>query len=302
MERFIRWVFHPRFFVLWVWRKCSKIIKSDALYLKVYYRLWMKERLNFDNPQNFNQKIQWLKLHNTDDRYTQMVDKYRVREIIKNELGEEYLIPLFGVWEKFENIDFNELPNQFVLKTNHTSGGVVICKDKRDFNQKEARTFINKSLRINYFYEGRETPYKNVRPCIIAEKYMVDESGIELKDYKLFCFNGEVKYIQVDFSRFVNHKRNIYDVNWNLMELQILYPSDTSIIIPKPICLDEMISIAEHLSKSILFLRVDLYVINDKVFFGENTFHHGGGLEPFLPSGWNRKFGELIQLPICVNQ
>lgn len=286
-----------RFYLLVLWTKCSRLIKSDTLFLKVCYRLTMGEKLNFKNPKTFNQKLQWLKLHYTDARYTQMVDKYGVREIIAREWGEEHLIPLLGVWNKFEEIDFNTLPNQFVLKATHDSSSIIICKDKSDFNIKEAQNKLNKALRKNYFYIHRETPYKNVKPRIIAEKYMVDEDGAEPKDYKLFCFDGRVHFIQVHYDRFSDHKINIFDTNWNLMDLCIGPLNKHSAIIEKPICLDRMIEIAEQFSKSIPHVRVDLYVINDKIFFGEFTFYHAAGYRKITPPEWNYRLGDLITLP-----
>lgn len=286
-----------RFYLFALWSKCSRLIKSDALFLKVCHRLIMGEKLNCKNPKTFNQKLQWLKLHYTDTRYTQMVDKYSVREIIAGELGEEYLIPLLGVWNKFEEIDFNALPNQFVLKATHDSSSIIICKDKSKFNIKEARKKLNKALRKNYFYFQRETPYKNVKPRIIAEKYMVDESGVELKDYKLFCFDGRVHFIQVHYDRFSDHKRNIYDTNWNLMNFHIGPLNKHSSIIKKPLCLDGMIEIAEQFSKSIPHVRVDLYAIKDKIFFGEFTFYHGAGYSNITPPEWDYRLGNLIILP-----
>lgn len=269
----------------------------DEKYLKIVYKSILKTELNLNNPETFNEKLQWLKLNDRNPQYINMVDKYEVKKYVANSIGEEYIIPTIGVWERFEDIDFNQLPNQFVLKCTHDSGGLSICKDKKEFSIKEAKKKLSKSLKRNFYYFGREWPYKNVKPRIIAEKYMVDESGIELKDYKIFCFNGKAKFIQVDFGRFSNHYRNVYDLDWNLLDLQIKFPSNNNNKIPKPKKLDEMISIAERLSKDIPHLRVDLYNINEKIYFGELTFYHGSGFENFLPEEWNNIVGDLLELP-----
>lgn len=269
----------------------------DEKYLKIVYKSILKTELDLNNPETFNEKLQWLKLNDRNPQYINMVDKYEVKKYVANSIGEEYIIPTIGVWERFEDIDFNQLPNQFVLKCTHDSGGLSICKDKKEFSIKEAKKKLSKSLKRNFYYFGREWPYKNVKPRIIAEKYMVDESGIELKDYKIFCFNGKAKFILVDFGRFSNHYRNIYDLDWNLLDLQIKFPSDNNNKIPKPKKLDEMINIAEKLSKDIPHLRVDLYSINEKIYFGELTFYHGSGFTNFLPEEWNNIVGDLLELP-----
>ncbi len=272
-------------------------ILPDKMYLKILYKKCTKNKLDLSNPQTFNEKLQWLKLNNRKDEYTKMVDKYEVKKYVANIIGEQYIIPTIGVYDKFKDIDFDKLPNQFVLKCTHDSGGIVICKNKNNFDKTKARKILNFSLRRNYFYYSREYPYKNVKRRIIAEKYMQDEACKDLRDYKLFCFDGECKLIQVDFDRFKNHRRNLYDLNWNLIEdLSIKYPSDKNVIIEKPSNLDEMLEIARKLSKNIPFVRVDLYLINGKIYFGELTFFHGGGYEKFTPEEWNKKLGDMIKI------
>lgn len=269
----------------------------DSLYLKTCFQALIGHKLNLKNPKTFNEKLQWLKLYDRNPAYTQMVDKYAVRDYIKNTIGEEYLIPLLGVWDSFEEIDFDTLPNQFVLKTNHDSGTVIICKDKNRFDIGDARKKITRALRKNYYYSGREWPYKNVKPKIIAEKYLVDESGVELKDYKIFAFDGSVKLIQVDFDRFGNHRRNIYTPEWEYISLSILYPSDPSVQIDRPLPLQNLLNLASILSKGIPHVRTDFYVVHDRIYFGELTFYHGSGYEPFNPDSWNEKMGNWIRLP-----
>ncbi|MFU0784634.1 MAG: Glycosyl transferase [Thermoanaerobacterium thermosaccharolyticum] len=272
---------------------------KDETYLKLMYYSLMGKKLNLDNPQTFNEKLQWLKLYDRNPLYTQLVDKYEVRKYISKTIGEEYLIPLIGVWDKFENIDFSKLPDQFVLKCTHDSGGLVICKDKNKLDVEAAREKINKSLKRNFFYVGREWPYKNVRPRIICEKYMVDESGIELKDYKFMCFNGEVKCIFVCSNRNASSGLNIdiYDSNWILMPFGRPNHPNSGITIHKPKNLKKMLEFAERLSKDIPFVRVDFYETKGKLYFGELTFYPGAGFEEFIPESYDYLLGSWIQLP-----
>lgn len=274
----------------------------DDKYLKIIYKSILKKDLNLDNPTTFNEKLQWLKLNDRNPEYTKMVDKYEVKEYVSNIIGKEHIIPLIGVWDKFEDIDFEKLPNQFVLKCTHDTGGIVICKNKSELNLKETKKKIKKSLKRNFYYYGREWPYKDVKPRIIAEKYMVDESGTELKDYKIFCFDGKAKFILVDFGRFSRHYRNIYDLNWNLLELQIKFPRNIEQKINKPDNLEEMINLAERLSKDIPHVRVDFYNVNGKNYFGELTFFHGSGFTKIEPEGWDEKIGEYLKLPKLNNR
>ncbi|MCU9942847.1 glycosyl transferase, partial [Bacillus pacificus] len=211
INKIIKGIRNPKRAILYILgTKISKVI-PDKTYLEIKYKLTTGKKLDFENPKTFNEKLQWLKLHNRNPEYTTMVDKFEVRKYIADKIGEEYLIPLIGVYDSFEEIDFEVLPNQFVLKPNHTSGNVYICKDKSKINYKELKKEINMWLKRKYYWMHREWPYKNVKPKIVCEKYMVDESGTELKDYKMYCFNGETKIIQVDYDRFNGHKRNLYN-------------------------------------------------------------------------------------------
>lgn len=284
--------------LVWTLLKSSKFIKSDSLYLKLYFRLFMGEKLDLGTPKTFNQKIQWLKLHNTNPEYTRMVDKYEAREIIKKELGEKYLIPLLGVWDKFEEIDFTKLPDQFVLKPTNDSGSIVICNDRSTFNIVKARKKLNKALGRNYFYGGREYPYKHVRPRIICEEFMVDESGTELKDYKFLCFNGEPKILFVASNRRLDVRFDFYDMNLNRLNFTTGSHSYSKESLTKIESFDEMVGIARKLSRNIPHVRVDLYNVSGRIYFGEFTFHHNGGIVPFLPKEWDRTLGDLIELPV----
>jgi hypothetical protein len=271
---------------------------GDREYLERKFKAVMKKELDLENPQTFNEKLQWLKLYDRRPEYTIMVDKYRVRDYIAEKLGEEYLIPLLGVWDDPDDIDFDALPNQFVLKCNHNSGtGMCICKDKSKLDIKKVKKELKKGLKENYFLTGREWPYKDVPRKIICEKYMTDESGTELKDYKIHNFNGQPKFIEVDYNRFVEHKRNLYSTDWKYINATMQYPSDKSKQINKPECLDEMLSLASKLSQGIKYVRTDFYCINNKIYFGELTFYHGSGLDEFKPEEFGLEVGNWLKLP-----
>ena len=266
-------------------------------YLKEWYQKESGRELNLDNPTRFTEKIQWLKLYDSTSIKTKLADKYLVRDWVAEKIGEDHLIPLLGVWDSFDEIDFDTLPNQFVLKCTHDSGGLVICKDKSQLDLKKTEEKINRCLNSNYYWHGREWPYKNVKPRIIAEQYMVDESGVELKDYKIFNFGGEPKLIQVDFNRFVKHTKNIYDTEWNYLNVAINYPTDPTVNIKKPECLEKMLEMAKELSAGLPFLRTDFYVINGKIYFGELTFSPGSGFMKMTPESFDLEMGSWIPLP-----
>lgn len=276
-------------------RVCRMI--PDKMWLQIKYVVRMGKFPNLNHPKTFNEKIQWLKLHNRKPEFSAMVDKYEVKKLIAEQIGEEYLIPTLGVWDKIEEVDFDTLPNQFVIKCTHDSGGLVICKDKQNLDLEKAKKKISSSLSNNYYWHGREWPYKSVKPRIIAEQYMVDESGVELKDYKIFNFGGEPKLIQVDFNRFVKHTKNIYDTQWKYQNVAINYPTDPNVDIKKPECLDKMLELARELSKGIPFLRTDFYVINGKIYFGELTFSPGSGFMKMTPESFDLEMGSWIPLP-----
>ena len=262
---------------------------SDEKYLKKKFFLSMGYPLNLDNPQTFNEKIQWLKLYDRCPEYTMMVDKYAVREYIAKKIGKEYLIPLLGVWDSPDDIDFESLPNQFVLKCNHNSGlGLCICKNKSELDIKKVKRGLKRGLGQDYYLHGREWPYKNVPRKIVCEKYMTDESGVEPKDYKIFNFDGEPKIIEVDYDRFVEHKRNLYTIDWQYIEAEIQYPADPDYHIERPERLEKMLGLARILSEGFSHVRTDFYCIDDHIYFGELTFYHGSGFEKFRPE----KFGK----------
>lgn len=274
----------------------------DMLYLKVVYYYNMGKYLNLKNPKAFSEKLQWLKLYNRKPEYTKMVDKYAVKKYVADVIGEEYVIPTLGVWDRPEDIEWDKLPNQFVLKTTHGGGntGVVICKDKTCLNKQHVIDKLNASLKIDLYKIWREWPYKNVTRRIIAEQYLTDESGKELKDYKFFCFSGNPMMIQLDFDRFSEHKKNLYSPEWKLLPFSFNYPSHPEINFPKPQKLEEMLGLARKLSNGCPFLRVDLYWTGNRVYFGELTFFPASGVGHFKPIEYDLKLGELIQLPCKI--
>ena len=296
MNKYIKYIKHPTELVLRLGSRGLLPFLADEAYIKMKFRYKMGYSLNLDNPQTFNEKLQWLKLHNHKDIYTTMVDKYEAKNYVANIIGEKYIIPTLGVWNTFDDIDFSKLPKKFVLKCTHNSGRVVICKDKSFFDYSGAKKTLNKALMENFYLSGREWPYKNVKPRIIAEKYMEDESGYELKDYKVFNFGGEPHIIQVDFDRFKGHKKNLYTTDWDFIEASINFPNEPNRIIERPKALNQMLDLARVLVKDIPFVRTDFYSIDNRLYFGEITFYPGSGYMTFSPEEFDRQLGDLIPL------
>ena len=280
-----------------LFRKLSRLI-PDRIYLQIVYFRHFKKFIDFDNPKTFNEKIQWLKLNYRNEEYTKLVDKYRVKQYITKLIGEEYVIPTLGVWNNVDDIDFKSLPEKFVLKCNNDSGGIVICKNKKDFDEVKAKSFLKERLKNNGYWYGREWPYKNVKPCIIAEKYMEDSISKDLKDYKFFCFNGSMEFFDIDIDRFIEHRSNYYDRNGNFLPFGKTYcPPDYTKKIEMPKNLDKMIELAETISHNTVLSRIDFYEIDGQVYFGEITFYPGSGFSPFTDEKWDYKLGDMIDLP-----
>lgn len=271
----------------------------DDEYLKKKFKATMGYELDLDNPKTFNEKLQWLKLHDRKPIYTTMVDKYEVKKYVADIIGEEHIIPTLGVWNHFDEIDFDELPNQFVLKCTHDSGGLVIVRDKKKLNKAAARKKIETCLERNFYYHGREWPYKDVKPRIIAEKYMEDSITADLRDYKFFSFDGVVKALFIATDRQTKGeetKFDFYDMEFKHLDLKNGH--DNANVPPaRPERFEEMKKYAEVLSKNIPQLRVDFYEVNGQVYFGELTFAHWGGMMPFEPEKWDYTFGSWIKLP-----
>ena len=269
----------------------------DRWYLEYAYESVFGKKLNLDAPRSFSEKLQWIKIYDRKPEYSILVDKYLVRDVIKTTIGEQYLIPLLGKWDNPEAIDFEKLPMQFVLKCNHDSGSVIICKDKTAFDKEKAKEKLRRHIKTGTYYIGREWPYKNIRPCIIAEQYMQDSDSDELKDYKFFCFNGKVEFFKIDFDRFRNHKANYYDIEGNLLPFyETKFPNDPKKELIIPGNLKKMISLAEQLADGHAFLRVDFYDIDNTIYFGEVTFFPASGFGKFSPNGWDEKIGDMIDL------
>ena len=263
------------------------------------FKLYTGERMDWKNPKTFNQKLQWLKLYNRRPEYTTMVDKYEVKKYVADRIGEEYIIPTLGVWDRFEDIDFDTLPEQFVLKCTHDSGGLIIVRDKSKLDKKAARKMFRMALGRNHYSVNREWPYKNVRPRIIAEQYMEDEKTAELRDYKFFSFDGETKamFIASDrASETEETKFDFFDMDYNHLPFTNGHPN-AKVLPEKPEKFDEMHALADKLSVGIPHARIDFYEVNGRVYFGEITFFHWSGMKPFDPPEWDRIFGDWIELP-----
>lgn len=279
-------------------------VLSDESFLRCQYYLHMGKKLNLNSPQTFSEKLQWLKLYDRNPLYTTLVDKYLVKDYVAKIIGEKYVIPSLGVWNSFDEIDFSELPDRFVLKTTHGGGstGVVICKNKKAFDVEAARKKLNKSMCSNIYDSSREWPYKDVSRRIIAEQYIEPASNMkDLTDYKWFCFGGNPKYCQVIQNRSTDETIDFFDIEWKhqefvgLIGLNSAY--DFADVVPnRPENLDIHIQIARELSRGIPFARIDIYDVDGRLYFGEITFYPAGGFGEFRPSEYNKIIGEMLPL------
>ena len=272
-------------------------ILPDTVFLKAIYRLTIHKKLNIKNPKSFNEKMQWLKLNDRRPKYITMADKHAVKEYVSNIIGSDYIIPTLGIWDSFDDIDFDQLPNKFVLKCTHDSGGILICKDKNLLNKSNAKALLERSLKTNYYYKGREWQYKDVPPKIIAEQFMETEND-DLQDYKFMCFNGKVKCCLVCTDRNTGEgvHMSFLDNDWKIMPFKRPGCPPIKEDINKPYNYEKMIELAERLSAGIPFVRVDFYEANKKIYFGELTFHPSGGFKKFEPEEWDNILGSWIQL------
>lgn len=273
-------------------------ILSDRFYIKIKYWLYLDKWPNLRNPQTFSEKIQWLKLYDRKPIYSTMVDKYKAKKYVASIIGDEYIIPTIGVWDNPKDIDFDTLPDRFVLKCNHNSGkGMCICKNKAELDFNKARKELCEGLKENYYLKCREWPYKNVKRRVIAEQYMEDHNNKDLKDYKFFCFDGKPIYCQVISDRSSLMSIDFYDASWNHQPFHEprVYPFSKN---PQtiPVNYQKMLELAAVLSKGFRFLRVDFYEINNKIYFGELTFYPTSGLGGFDPNEYDNLFGDLIKL------
>lgn len=270
----------------------------DKLYLSILFWCRMGKKIDWASPQTYSEKLQWLKLYNRDPKYTVMVDKAAVKDYVASIIGKEYIIPTLAIWDKTSEIEWDSLPEKFVLKCTHDSGGVVICKDKNNFDRQNAIQKIDKALKSNYYYLHREWPYINVPRRIIAEQYMEDEFG-ELRDYKWFCFDGEVKafFIATDRSKGDHATRfDFFDEKFNHLPFTNGHPN-ADVQPEKPKMFEEMKALAAKLSKGIPHVRIDFYEVGTKIYFGEMTFFHWSGFMPYDPEEWDYIFGSWLKLP-----
>lgn len=275
---------------------------SDERYLKTLFRAKFGYKLDLDNPKTFSEKLQWIKLHDHNQDYQKMVDKYDVKGYVSSIIGNEYVIPAYGVWDHFEDISFDELPEQFVLKCTHDSGGIVICHDKSKLDLNEAKRKINTSMNSNYYLQGREWPYKGMKHRIIAEQLLVDESGDELRDYKVMCFCGVPKLIEFHTGRYTDHQsQDFYDTEWKKTTISqggLQQFQTTNYVAPRPSTLDKMLELSSVLSKDIAHVRIDWYSVYGKLYFGEITFFDGSGLDPFDDPNDDLILGSWIDLSL----
>ncbi len=283
-------------------KKVKKRIKyflrflPDKVYLQLYYFAQFKKFINFKNPKTYNEKINWLKLYDRKPEYTKMVDKFEAKKYVASIIGEEYIIPTLGVWDRFDDIDFDKLPNQFVLKCTHDSEGIVIVKDKRKIDKKRVKDTLEEAMKYNFFYIGREYPYKDIKPRIIAEPYMEDKKFHELRDYKFFCFDGEPTDLFIATDRGIGQtKFDYYDIDFNHLNIIQHYPNSKKPI-EKPKNFSKMVELSKQLSRDLKHVRIDFYEVNGKLYFGEITFYHFSGLQPFNDIKWEHYFGDKLKL------
>lgn len=283
------------------YRLIDKVIRrfgSDELFAQYFYYRKMNKRLNLSKPVSFNEKLQWLKINDVDECNSLLVDKIEVREFVRKKINSNVLIPIIGEYNSVEDIDWDSLPKRFVIKTTHNSGGVIVCEDKNKLVRSEVENKLNQHLMSNYYYQWRETPYKNVVPRIIIEEFIEEKSELGLIDYKFMCFHGKVEYIFVCTNRQRDEGLNI-DImtnEWKKTKFTRSGKDNSLIPVPKPKKLNEMISIAEKLSENKPFLRVDLYYINENPYFGELTFYPEAGFSGFEPEEFDLILGEKLRI------
>lgn len=301
MNKYIRFLVDSdyRFVVMGNWGFFKNM--DDEKYLKKRFKAILGIELDLDNPKTFNQKIQWLKINDRNSIYPKLVDKFEVKKWVAEKIGEEYVVPTYGIYDSFDQIDFSKIPNSFVIKCTHDSGSAIICNNKSDFDVNSAKKKIKKCMKKNLYYSGREWAYKEVTPRIIIEKNLLDDGkgnlSCEPVDYKLMCFNGKVKCTFTCTERYSDEglKVTFFDNNWNVLPFERHFPKSKKII-EKPKSFDKMVELAEKLAEGMRFVRVDFYEVNEKIYFGEMTLYPGCGQEEFNPVEWDYKIGEMLKL------
>ncbi len=278
--------------------RVAPYIKSDEMFLRLKWRIMMDYPLDLNNPKTFNEKLQWLKLYDRRPEYIQMVDKAEAKKYVASIIGEDHIIQTLAIYDSVDKIDFDSLPNQFVLKCTHDSGGVVICKDKRKLDLEKTKKKLSIGLKTNFFYQTREWPYKNVRPRIIAEKYLENKGDDGLTDYKIHNFNGVPKLILVCKNRYKESglTEDFFTCGWEHINLKRPNVNNDDVAIKRPPLLEDMLNLSRKLSQGTKFVRTDFYTMNDKIYFGEITFYPASGFKQFEPFDWDRKLGDWLMI------
>ena len=302
-EKFTRYVKKPSRIFIFLGERGYLNWMPEKFYIKLQFWAHTGYRLNLNEPKTFNEKLQWLKLYNRKSEYTSMVDKYEAKKLVAKKIGENFIIPTLGVWNSFDEIDFNKLPNQFVLKCTHDSGGLVVCKDKRSFDKRKAKKKIEASLKKKFFFVGREWPYKNVPPRIIAEKFLDDNGHVPI-DYKIYCFNGNPYKVMLCLDRDKEEPTKFYsfDFKWNLLRHNLRgMNAPEEFTLPKPRTIDFMFESAKILSQGIPFVRVDFYDLLGHMYFGEMTFYPDSGWDSAILPEIDKLYGTMINLSTLKN-
>lgn len=283
-------------------KEMNEILRDvdDETFLKEYYLMFLGKPLNLENPKTLCEKIQWLKMYDRNPLYTKLADKYEVRKYVAETIGEKYLVPNFGVWNSFDEIDFDTLPKQFILKCTNNSGYFYVVKDKENFDKKAARKILEEGLQFNYFYQSREWVYKDIQPRIIADAYIDTLGQPDSIEYKITCFNGKFAFLTFckgkAHASYEERTNDHYDINFEKQYGYVNY-KNTDIAWEKPDQWDEFIEISEKLAQNIPYVRADFYIHNDKIYFGELTFYTWAGFMKFEPEEWDRKLGDMLVLP-----
>lgn len=295
LKRIARAVRNPRVFLAYPFNMLCRKWMSDELYLTTLYRLRTGTKLDLTNPTTFNEKLNWLKVYYHNPTLTKMADKYEVKKIVADKIGKEYVVENYGVYNKWEDINFSSLPNKFVIKCTHDSGGAFICKNKKSFDYAGVEKVIKKNQRNNFYFGLREWPYKNIKPRIIVDRFLDDHTGIVLRDYKFWCFNGVPTFMYITIKG-KDVFENFYDMQFNPVDINHGFPRHVPEFDP-PQNFELMKELASKLSQDIPFVRVDFFDVDNHVFFGEFTFFDWGGFWPFKPREMDIKLGQLLTLP-----
>lgn len=292
-ERIIRAIKDPRLVIIYVLQEYFAKRLPDDTYIRYIYRLRNGKKLHLDNPVTFNEKMTWLKIYDRNPLYPTLADKYEVKKYVADIIGKQYVVDNYGVYDSWDDIDFSKLPNQFVMKGTHDSGGAFVCRDKNSFNYEAVRKKLTKNLKTNCFYKSREWPYKNIKPRIIIDKFLDDHTGKQLRDYKFWCFNGKPSFMYCTIKG-ENVYENFYDMNFQPVMIDHGFPRHKPEF-EKPAEFEEMKQLAKQLSQGFPFIRIDFFDVEGKVYFGEFTFYDWGATQPFY-NGWDEKLGELLRI------